>query len=60
MSKIQYQAAQKQYAALGVDTEKAIKALQKISISMHCWQGDDVGGFETTGGASGGIQTTGN
>ena len=55
MSKVQYQAARKQYAALGVDTEKAIKALQKISISMHCWQGDDVGGFETTGGASGGI-----
>ena len=60
MSKIQYEAAKKQFAALGVDTEKAIKALQKISISMHCWQGDDVGGFETTGGASGGIQSTGN
>ena len=49
MSKVQYQAARKQYAALGVDTEKAIKALQKISISMHCWQGDDVGGFENAG-----------
>ena len=60
MSKIQYQAAQKQYAALGVDTEKAIKALQKISISMHCWQGDDVGGFENAGALTGGIQTTGN
>ena len=55
-----YKKAQKAYAKLGVDTEKAIKALQKIKISMHCWQGDDVGGFETTGGASGGIQTTGN
>ena len=55
-----YKEAQKAYAKLGVDTEKAIKALQKIKISMHCWQGDDVGGFETTGGASGGIQTTGN
>ena len=60
MSKVQYQAAQKQYAALGVDTEKAIKALQKISISMHCWQGDDVGGFENAGALTGGIQTTGN
>ena len=37
MSKVQYEAAKKQYAALGVDTEKAIKTLQKISISMHCW-----------------------
>ncbi len=55
-----YKEAQKAYAKLGVETEKAIKALQKIKISMHCWQGDDVGGFETTGGASGGIQTTGN
>ena len=60
MSKDQYEAAKKQYAALGVDTEKAIKALQKISISMHCWQGDDVCGFENDAGATGGIQTTGN
>ncbi|MBQ0031313.1 MAG: L-rhamnose isomerase, partial [bacterium] len=37
-----------------------LKDLAKVSISLHCWQGDDVGGFETTGGASGGIQTTGN
>jgi L-rhamnose isomerase len=42
------------------DTEKAIAQLKKIPISLHCWQGDDVGGFESTGGASGGIQTTGN
>ncbi|MDO5320748.1 MAG: L-rhamnose isomerase, partial [bacterium] len=60
MSKVQYEAAKKQYAALGVDTEKAIKTLQKISISMHCWQGDDVTGFENDAGATGGIQTTGN
>ena len=60
MSKVQYEAAKKQYAALGVDTEKAIKTLQKISISMHCWQGDDVCGFENDAGATGGIQTTGN
>ena len=55
-----YQEAKKAYAALGIDTEKAIAQLKKIPISLHCWQGDDVGGFETTGGASGGIQTTGN
>ena len=55
-----YKEAQKKYAAIGVDTEKAIGDLGKIAISLHCWQGDDVGGFETTGGASGGIQTTGN
>ena len=55
-----YQEAKKKYAALGVDTEKAIKSLQKVSISMHCWQGDDVGGFENAGALTGGIQTTGN
>jgi L-rhamnose isomerase len=55
-----YNEAKKKYAAIGVDTEKVIKALSEIPISMHCWQGDDVCGFETTGGASGGIQTTGN
>ncbi|MBQ3747632.1 MAG: L-rhamnose isomerase, partial [Kiritimatiellae bacterium] len=53
-----YKEAQKKYAKIGIDTEKAIKDLGKIAISLHCWQGDDVGGFETTGGASGGIQTT--
>ena len=55
-----YKEAQKKYAKIGIDTEKAIKDLGRIAISLHCWQGDDVGGFETTGGASGGIQTTGN
>ena len=55
-----YKETQKKYAKIGIDTEKAIKDLGKIAISLHCWQGDDVGGFETTGGASGGIQTTGN
>jgi L-rhamnose isomerase len=55
-----YSDAKKKFAKIGVDTEKVIDALGKISISLHCWQGDDVGGFETTGGASGGIQTTGN
>ena len=55
-----YQEAKRKYAALGIDTEKAIKKLSKVSISMHCWQGDDVGGFENAGALTGGIQTTGN
>ncbi len=57
-----YQLAREQYAALGVDTEIALKRLAGIPISMHCWQGDDVGGFETVGAelSGGGIQATGN
>ncbi len=57
-----YQWAQEAYAALGVDTEAAIARLQTIPISLHCWQGDDVGGFETPGAtlSGGGIQVTGN
>ena len=55
-----YKEAQRKYAKIGIDTEKAIKELSKIPISLHCWQGDDVGGFESVGGASNGIQTTGN
>lgn len=47
-----YQWAQEAYAALGVDTEAAIARLQTIPISLHCWQGDDVGGFETPGATS--------
>ena len=49
------------YAAFGVDVEKALDALEEIPISLHCWQGDDVNGFEKhAGGASGGILATGN
>ena len=44
-----YTLAQAQYAALGVDTAKVLKQLAKISVSLHCWQGDDVGGFENPG-----------
>ncbi len=56
-----YESAKKQYAALGVDVEKALEKLNDISISIHCWQADDVLGFENPeGGLSGGIQTTGN
>ena len=54
-----YNEAKRRYAKIGVDTEKAIRDLGRIAISLHCSQGDDVTGFETTGGASGGIQTTG-
>ncbi len=57
-----YQLARQAYAALGVDVEAAIERLETISVSLHCWQGDDVGGFETAGAelSGGGIQATGN
>ena len=55
-----YEIARERYAALGVDTDKAIAQLQKQQISLHCWQTDDVIGFESKDGLSGGIQTTGN
>lgn len=54
-----YKTAKERYAELGVDTEKAMKQLVKIPISLHCWQGDDVGGFEGGGGAGGGCVATG-
>ena len=49
-----YEAARQRYDELGVDAEKAIERLSKTAISLHCWQGDDVGGFETSEGLSGG------
>jgi len=57
-----YEAAKDRYAALGVDVESAIRNLESIPVSLHCWQGDDVGGFETAGAtlSGGGIQATGN
>ncbi len=56
-----YQLAREQYAELGVDTDAALKALAEIPVSLHCWQGDDVAGFEPAdGGTSGGILATGN
>ena len=58
--KEQYKMAKEVYAAAGVDTDKALEALKQIPISMHCWQGDDVIGFDGGGALSGGIQTTGN
>jgi len=56
-----YEAAKERYAEHGVDAEKALSLLKKISFSLHCWQTDDVSGFENQGGSlSGGIQVTGN
>jgi L-rhamnose isomerase len=56
-----YDLARERYAELGVDTEAVLKRLETISISLHCWQGDDVGGFENPGGElTGGIAATGN
>ena len=55
-----YELARERYAALGIDTDKAIETLEKTPISLHCWQTDDVLGFESNAGLSGGIQTTGN
>ena len=56
-----YAAAKERYAALEVDTDVALKRLATIPISLHCWQGDDVGGFENNGnGLGGGLAVTGN
>jgi len=55
-----YEIARERYAAIGVDTERALSALTQIPLSMHCWQGDDVGGFENPDQTlTGGIQVTG-
>ncbi len=56
-----YALAKAQYAKLGVNTDKAMVSATKVPVSLHCWQGDDVGGFESSGGLSGGgILATGN
>lgn len=55
-----YESAKELYAGLGVDTDEALRKLGQVKISMHCWQGDDVGGFENSGDLSGGIAATGN
>ncbi len=52
--------AKKQYAALGIDVDAVIETLKKQPVSLHCWQGDDVKGFDQDGPLTGGIQTTGN
>ena len=56
-----YEVAKERYAAYGVDTDKVLEQLQNFHLSMHCWQADDVNGFEVQAGdLSGGIQSTGN
>ncbi|MBA5203848.1 MULTISPECIES: L-rhamnose isomerase [Pectobacterium] len=56
-----WQLAKARYASLNIDVEAALEQLDQIPVSMHCWQGDDVAGFENTGGPlTGGIQATGN
>ena len=56
-----YALAKRRFAALGVDTDATMKQLEKVSIALHCWQGDDVGGFENPGGElGGGLTATGN
>ncbi len=55
-----YEYAKELYAKIGIDTEEAIEKLSALPISMHCWQGDDVVGFDSESALSGGIQTTGN
>ena len=55
-----YTFAKQRYAALGVDTEAVLNTLKNVTVSVHCWQGDDVVGFDAKEALSGGIQTTGN
>ena len=57
-----YEPAKRRYEQMGVDTEEAMEKLARVAISIHCWQGDDVGGFEKpdSGLSGGGIQATGN
>ena len=56
-----YQDAKEMYAKIGIDTDKAINTLKSVPVSLHCWQGDDVRGFDQkVDSLSGGIQTTGN
>ena len=55
-----YSEAKEMYAKYGIDTEKVIEKLKDVTISVHCWQGDDVVGFDSKQALSGGIQTTGN
>lgn len=58
-NKERYEEAKQMYAGFGVDTDKALETLKNIPISMHCWQGDDVTGFDHEGPLTGGIQVTG-
>ena len=55
-----YDIAVERYAELGIDVEKVLEKMNSVEISMHCWQADDVAGFESSGDLTGGIQATGN
>lgn len=55
-----YESAKQEYAKLGIDTDAAIEKLKTVPVALHCWQGDDVTGFDHDGPLTGGIQTTGN
>ena len=55
-----YEIARERYAKYGIDTDKVLDTLQRIPLSLHCWQADDVAGFEKSSDLSGGIQATGN
>jgi len=59
-TKQKYESAKEIYGAIGVDTDQVLETLKAVPIGMHCWQGDDVSGFEGEGELSGGIQATGN
>ena len=55
-----YTYAKEKFSVLGIDTDAVIDRVKNIPVSLHCWQGDDVGGFDSDMALSGGIQTTGN
>lgn len=55
-----YEVAVERYASVSIDVEEVMDKLQKLQLSLHCWQADDVTGFESTGSLTGGIQATGN
>lgn len=59
-TKERYDSAKKIYAKTGVDVEQVLEKLRSVPVSMHCWQGDDVNGFDRKGALTGGIQVTGN
>ena len=54
-----YDIARERYAQFGIDTESVIGQMNEFHLSMHCWQADDVSGFESAGDLTGGIQATG-
>lgn len=55
-----WELAKQRFAAVGIDVEEALRQLDRLPVSMHCWQGDDVSGLKPEGSLTGGIQATGN